>query len=357
VAAYEAGVTPAASSAGLQNQVRPVQVSWQQSPEEMHPVAAVIRTGEVVIRAPLDPQSATWQPFERTYPAAAALPLTLEGSIRAVLCLYSQQAEFFQEEKTQLLQSLTNLAGIALQNAQLFEQVLAGRQRLQALSRRLVEVQEEERRAIALELHDEIGQILTGLKLLLDSGAALPPEKLAGQLQQAQEVVNELIQRVRQLSLDLRPAMLDDLGLLPALLWLFDHYTSQTRVKVTCQHSRIEGERFPPEFETTAYRVVQEGLTNIARYAGTGQAAVRLWNDGSILGIQIQDKGCGFDPEAVLSSGNSRGLLGMRERAYSLGGWLAIDSAPGQGTCLTVEFPLSGHLERRRNARTDSAGG
>ncbi|HEX2981592.1 MAG TPA: ATP-binding protein, partial [Anaerolineaceae bacterium] len=152
-------------------------------------------------------------------------------------------------------------------------------------------------------------------------------------------------------SLDLRPAMLDDLGLLPALIWLFGRYTSQTGVKVNVQHSEIENRRFPTEYEITAYRVVQEGLTNVARYAGVNEVTVRLWSSNGFIGIQVEDNGAGFDPEAVFRGGNSRGLVGMRERATSLGGRLNIVSLPGHGTCLSVELPLSGFMERRRNAR------
>jgi two-component system sensor histidine kinase DegS len=113
----------------------------------------------------------------------------------------------------------------------------------------------------------------------------------------------------------------------------------------------VEHKRFSPDFETAAYRVVQECLTNVARYAGVGQVDVRLWNIDDVLGIQIEDHGAGFNPEKVLANGNSRGLVGMRERVTLLRGQMTIDSKPGQGTCLTVELPLEGFLERRRNAR------
>src|SRR6185369_8963475 len=113
-----------------------------------------------------------------------------------------------------------------------------------------MEVQETERRKIALELHDEIGQVLTGLKLSLEMGARLPAGEIGESLASARLLVNELIARVRKLSLDLRPAMLDDLGLLPALLWHFEHYTAQTQVRVNFKHSGLEKRRFGPQVET-----------------------------------------------------------------------------------------------------------
>jgi PAS domain S-box-containing protein len=216
------------------------------------------------------------------------------------------------------------------------------RQRLQALSRQLLEVQEIERRHIAHELHDEIGQILTALTLILDMSSRLSAKAIRTSLNEAQTLVNELMERVDELALNLRPAMLDDLGLLPALLWHFERYTRQTRVQVTFKHRRLEGRRFAPGVETAAYRIVQEALTNVARYAGVSQVTVRLWADADTLDVQIEDQGVGFDPQVALAAGDSIGLSGMQKRAVLLGGQLRIESAPGAGVCLTAELPLQG---------------
>jgi signal transduction histidine kinase len=261
---------------------------------------------------------------------------------------------------------------VAIQNAQLFEQVRAGREHLQALSRQLLEVQEAERRHIARELHDEVGQALTGLKLLLDMSTRTPTDEGSGaapgrpspneeglvgrpspngdlrklhDLREAQAMVNELMALVRDLSLDLRPAMLDDLGLLPTLLWHFERYTTQTYVRVTFKHSGLEGRRFRPEVETAAYRIVQEALTNVARHAGVGEVWVRSWADQEALGVQIEDQGSGFEPEAALAAGATTGLAGMRERAVLSGGQLTVESTPGAGTCVTAELPLAQEME------------
>jgi len=279
------------------------------------------------------------------------------GKQVAVLSLIGQADQEMSDERMQMLQAFTNLAHLALQNATLFDAVNSGRKRLQDLSRQLVDVQETERRQIALELHDEIGQVLTGLKLMLDVGVTLPAEKMAEQVRKSQQLVNDLIGRVRQLSLDLRPAMLDDLGLLPALLWLIGRYSGQTQIKVDFQHSNIEGRRFPPQLEITAFRVIQEALTNAARYSGAQQVQARVWFSGQVLGLQVEDAGIGFDVDAVLARGASSGLPGMRERIGLIGGQFNMDSAPGMGTCLTVRLPLSGYLERREDERIDPAGG
>jgi PAS domain S-box-containing protein len=213
--------------------------------------------------------------------------------------------------------------------------------RLQALSRQLLEVQEAERRHLARELHDEIGQTLTGLRLLLRPTGELPSDAGKTGLEQARPLVDELLERVRGLSFDLRPAALDQLGLLPALLALFERYTDQTGVLVKFQHEGLD-RRLPPEVETSAYRIVQEALTNVARYSGVSAATVRVWATAKMLRIQIEDRGGGFDPEVALARPGSSGLAGMQERVRLLDGHLTIESKPGAGTQLTAELPLRG---------------
>ena len=215
-------------------------------------------------------------------------------------------------------------------------------EQLKTLSRRLMEVQELERRNIALELHDEIGQVLTGLKLTLDLSTRLPPAEAGDSLGRARDLVNDLMARVRKLSLDLRPALLDDLGLLPTLLWHIEHYTAQTNVKVNFKHSGLEQQRFAPEVETAAYRMVQEALTNVARHAQVHEASVRVWTRHEILSLEVADTGRGFDPDAVFARETS-GLTGMRERAMLAGGQLKIESQPGKGTRLLAELKVSNH--------------
>jgi PAS domain S-box-containing protein len=210
-------------------------------------------------------------------------------------------------------------------------------EQLRDYARRLLEVQEGERRYLARELHDEVGQTLTGLKLSLERCARLAPAEVRDALAESQALVRDLTSRVRDLSLRLRPTMLDDLGLLPALLWHFERYTAQTGVRVSFEHGPLP-ERFPAGVETAAYRIVQEALTNVARHAGVPEAVVRLWADPGVLGVQVEDRGRGFALRAV--SAASAGLSGMRERARLLGGRLEVVSAPGAGTRVTTELPV-----------------
>jgi signal transduction histidine kinase len=210
---------------------------------------------------------------------------------------------------------------------------------LQALSSRLLEVQETERQHLALELHDEIGQMLTGLRLLLRPDGDAPAEELRSRFEQARTIVDDLLGRIRRLSFDLRPADLDQFGLLPALLALFERYTAQTGVLVDFKHQGM-ARRFAPQAETAAYRVVQEALTNTARHAGVAGLAVRIWIHAGKLNLQVEDRGCGFDPEATLKAPRSSGLIGMRERISLLGGSMTIESSLGAGTTITAELPV-----------------
>jgi len=215
--------------------------------------------------------------------------------------------------------------------------------RLRLMSKRLVEAQEAERRRIARELHDEVGQTLTALKLGLQVSERQTAKAARESVREAERRVDELLARVRTMSLDLRPTMLDDLGLLPALLWHFERFTTNTGMREDFQHSGLENRRFPAEIETAAYRIVQEALTNAARHSGVKEVAVRVLADQTMLRVQVADRGSGFEPEVALAAGTSTGLSGIRERATLLGGEFEIESAPGRGTQLRVSLPVGGH--------------
>jgi two-component system, NarL family, sensor histidine kinase UhpB len=210
---------------------------------------------------------------------------------------------------------------------------------LRALSHKLVDAQETERRTIARELHDQIGQSLTVLKLLLGQAERSTAAGVGGILNESQTLVSELIQQVREMSLRLRPSMLDDLGLLPTLVWHFERFTRLTGIQIKFEHDGLQVQ-LPPQVNTAVYRIVQEALTNIARYARTGVAEVQIRVDNGQLSLAVDDHGCGFDP-AKLAVNTSTGISGMRERAYLLGGWLTIETTPGEGTHLRAEIPLS----------------
>jgi PAS domain S-box-containing protein len=211
---------------------------------------------------------------------------------------------------------------------------------LQAVSSRLLEVQETERRHLASELHDEIGQLLTGLRLLLKSNGDASADAIKSRFEQARNIVDDLLATVRRLSFDLRPADLDQFGLLPALLGLFERYTAQTGILVDFKHRDVD-RRFQSTVETATYRVLQEALTNTARHAGVAGVTVRLWTEANKLHLQVEDRGRGFDPDIVMKVAKSSGLLGMSERIKLVGGRMTIDSTPGLGTTITVQLPIN----------------
>jgi signal transduction histidine kinase len=205
----------------------------------------------------------------------------------------------------------------------------------------LANAQETESRRVARELHDDIGQLLTGLKLSLQRIAPtdIGHENGRTALKNAQELVGDIVERVRRLSLELRPTILDDLGLFPTLRWLAERYERLMHIRVQLLQRGVD-RRFPPEVESTAYRIAQEALTNVARHAKVNEATVRIWSDGVHLGLQIEDHGQGFNPEGALSARQAAGLSGMMERARLLGGTCTIESRPKEGTLVTAELPL-----------------
>lgn len=217
--------------------------------------------------------------------------------------------------------------------------------RLQALSRRLLEIQETERRAIARELHDEIGQVLTAVKINLQSAERRQHKGIAAPgLKDSVEIVEDAIQRVRNRSLDLRPTLLDDLGLVPTIRWYLERHASQAGFTVQIVAEPLVP-RPPPEVETSCFRVVQEAVTNAMRHARAKNLRVELRGRAGRLDLSIRDDGVGFDVEAARRralEGGSIGLLGMEERVEFLGGDFAIDSAPGKGTLIRVTLPVPG---------------
>jgi PAS domain S-box-containing protein len=256
----------------------------------------------------------------------------------------------FTQDELFFLKGLADQAVIAIKNARLFEQVLAGRERLQILSKKLVEVQETERRFLARELHDQVGQMLTVLQLSLENCKRLSGDELLAGLIESQSVVLTLMSQTRELSMRLRPTMLDDMGLVPTLLWFFDKYSKQFGLPVEFYHTDVE-KRLPPELETAVYRIIQEALTNAARHSRANQLRVECISKSGFLNILIQDNGVGFHPEQALAEKKTFGLAGMRERAYLLGGKLEIISTPGNGTQVIARFPLDRPLERRGRER------
>lgn len=211
--------------------------------------------------------------------------------------------------------------------------------RLRELSKRLIRIQEDERRALARELHDQVGQMLTGLKFQLEKAVAAATDEQRAPLHESRSLADDLLSRVRQITQQFRPRILDDLGLRPALEWhvgLFERQTSiAVDLEITLSAARLSG-----ELETAIFRVVQEALTNVARHAGSPRASVTITRDDAHVLVEIVDRGQGFDVERAMARRESIGLTGIAERVSLAGGTLEIFSRPGVGTRVHASFPV-----------------
>lgn len=216
---------------------------------------------------------------------------------------------------------------------------------LQMFSRQLIEAQEDERRRIARELHDQIGQILTAVKMNLYAVQQFCQGSEAGAyVKDNIEAVDEALRLVRDLSVDLRPPILDDLGLATALRWYVDRYTKRTGLNVDVLIDLPdENERFSRELETACFRIAQEALTNVVRHAKASRVVVRLTRDADALLLTVKDNGVGFDLERLRTRAPrvaTLGLISMQERAHAAGGTIELNSAPACGTEIRFSLPL-----------------
>lgn len=216
---------------------------------------------------------------------------------------------------------------------------------LQMFSRQLIEAQEEERRRIARELHDQIGQVLTAVKMNLHTVQRVCNGAEAGpHIKDNIEAVDEALRLVRDLSVDLRPPLLDDLGLVTALHWYIDRYAQRTGLDANLIVDLEDpNERFSRELETACFRIAQEALTNVVRHARAKTVTLRLVKDKTLLRLSVKDDGTGFDPAALqrrAPRAATLGLLGMLERAHAAGGDVEINSKISKGTEIRLKLPL-----------------
>jgi PAS domain S-box-containing protein len=214
--------------------------------------------------------------------------------------------------------------------------------RLREVSEQLVLAHESEQRRIARELHDQVGQDLTALRLIFNRASKNESNPARQIFQEAEKVTEEAIQNVRIICSTLRPQMLDDLGLIAALSGHVKNFGERSRIKIGFEHEGVDEKRLTPILQSAIFRVIQEGLTNVARHAKTDEATVVLWMTEKDVLFRIQDRGCGFKIDAAPRRSN--GLFNMRERIHLINGECEIKSAPGRGTTIQALIPLTPHV-------------
>jgi signal transduction histidine kinase len=276
------------------------------------------------------------------------LPMVYKGRPIGLMEIYTddQQRYRFNQDNIRLCQALAIQAAVAIENARLFTELAAQQAALHQLTLRLINAQEEERRHVSRELHDELGQALTALKISLDLvNQGLPdktPLKLRNHLAEARQLAFYTQETVRTLALHLRPPLLDDLGLIPTLRWEIDRHRQRTQQIVQFE-AGLDDVFLSPELEITIYRIVTEALTNVARHAQAQHLRVFLQVQQQQLLVGIEDDGHGFEAEEWFSSPAERqslGLVSMQERVQLLAGQFQIISKPGLGTKILAQFPL-----------------
>jgi signal transduction histidine kinase len=267
------------------------------------------------------------------------VPIQVAGQIRGICCLESNHPGCFTQHHIGITQALLAEAAVAIQNASLYEEIHTGRERLQALSRRLVEVQEMERRYIARELHDETSQALIGLVFALEiiKRDAGNPEAVSSGIAELDRIIAEILDNLHHLAVDLRPAALDHLGLIPAVRQYIDGISEKHNLPIHLDVPPLTN-RLPGDIETALYRIIQEALANIIHHAKATQANVRIEVEDGHVRAYVNDDGVGFNMDEALAS-ERLGLFGMRERAEMLGGSFTIRSEPGCGTRISMEIP------------------
>ena len=310
--------------------------------EENPQIQDLLTTGESILISDLH-QHPGWNTYLELEQAVnwLGVPLVAEDKVIGLCGLDKGEAEFFTEEHLHLAETLIGQATVAIQNAWLFEQVRAGRERLQSLSRRLVEIQESERRYVARELHDEASQALTSLKVglhLLERDAKQPEAVIAG-IAELKLMADEILENLHRLAMDLRPASLDHLGLVPALRQYLESVSDKQGLTIQFETTGFN-ERLPLDVETALYRIVQETMTNVIRHAQATRVDVILERRQDKIIMIVEDNGVGFDISSVVN-GHRLGIVGMRERAEMFGGEFTVERTAGTGTTVLVEVPYA----------------
>jgi PAS domain S-box-containing protein len=302
----------------------------------------ITKTGQAIVVPDIaeDPRwakaGAAWL---RSYIAA---PISIQKKVIGFINIGSSLPGVYDQSHADHLQTFAHQAAVAFQNARFYQEAQANATRLQSLSHQLLNIQETERRYLARELHDEIGQALTAASMILQGVQVLDDLNLIqARIKDSCAILSLALQQVRKIALDLHPSLLDDLGLIPALRWYADREAKWGGFKVQVRAKEIKN--LPDDIKLVCFRITQEALTNISRHAKADNVTVQIWKRSGRLHLYIQDNGQGFNVQETLNNatqGQSLGLLGMKERVMLVGGDIDIISRPNSGTEIHARIPF-----------------
>jgi len=301
----------------------------------------IIQNASIDTRYPLSQLSIVG---EEKLVSTAWLPLIVEGKHRGMLVVGYRQYHEFAGREMRLLISLTEKHSIAMVNAQLYTDLLQREKELEILSGARVQAQEDERRRIAREIHDGLGQMLTAIKFnleILEDMITVGKDERE-RITDMKNLLDSVMKEAREISYNLMPSVLEDFGLAPALQLLSEQFANRTNVKVNFQAHGI-ADRLASNLEISLYRIVQESLNNVSKHAEATEVNLQIIRHSNGIRLVIEDNGRGIttQPDIIrATSQGGMGLAGMRERASSFGGSLTIDSTPNNGTLIAVEVPL-----------------
>ncbi len=280
--------------------------------------------------------------------SAGSFALIVEGEVKGRLIVGFRSQHLFTGRDVRLLISLAEKSSIALANAELYENLLQREQELKMLSGARVAAQEEERRRIAREIHDSLGQMLTAIKFNVEILEDIIPQTLSDRkrIEDTKNLLDSAMAEAREISHNLMPSILEDFGLAPALQNLCEQFSTRNNLTIE-YHAHGLDDRLEPALEVALYRIVQEALNNIAKHAQAKTASVQVIRHDEGVRLTVEDAGKGFDPLVLRVSSDGRrgtGLVSMRERAASFQGTVNMDSHPSVGTTIVVEIPLPRNL-------------
>jgi signal transduction histidine kinase len=337
---------------GYLNRVR---ISWGDNEFGQGPASLAIRTGTpAVLRdTQTDILIAEWQEAatQRGYASILGAPLLAEGRPFGSLTIYSAKADAFDREEMALLQQLADDLAFGIvslraraERDQAEKELESSREQLRMLAAHLQSAREAERTHLAREIHDELGQYLTGLKMDVASLEELVKQHgpdaerpLLRKVQAMSQLLDTTVQSVRKIASELRPAVLDSLGLLAAIEWQAEEFQRRTEIRCEC-FLTVEEVKLDRDGATAVFRILQESLTNVMRHANATRVTITFEQETGHYFMEIKDDGEGIQADN-LDKSNALGVLGMKERAHLFGGSVSISGEPGKGTTVVVKIP------------------